>query len=249
MAAQGEWKTLIPAYLLKDRADLQNCKTLLPMKVALGCMEGGPSEPEKETEAGQAGAEPEEAPLPTGGHAVWLHIYDLTESFHLPWINSALRSMDAGLFHAGVEVHGHEFSFGMTRYGQGTGLFMCRPKKNGNHAYRESLFLGHTSMRRQEVKKVTQEMKKEWMGHTYRLLSKNCIHFSAAFSKRLGVKEVPRWVFGMASLAQDLVQSLANRTEAMGRAISLTNCNGSQLLDEIAEERRQALASGTRYDL
>ena len=25
---------------LKDRADLQNCKTLLPMKVALGCMEG-----------------------------------------------------------------------------------------------------------------------------------------------------------------------------------------------------------------
>eukprot|EP00913_Durusdinium_trenchii_P007679 g7215.t1 len=97
---------------------------------------------------------------------------------------------------------------------------MCRPKKNGNHAYRESLFLGHTSMRRQEVKKVTQEMKKEWewMGHTYRLLSKNCIHFSAAFSKRLGVKEVPRWVFGMASLAQDLVQSLANRTEAMGRA-------------------------------
>jgi len=31
-------------------------------------------------------------------------VYDLTDGFHLPILNSALRAAGAGLFHAGVEV-------------------------------------------------------------------------------------------------------------------------------------------------
>eukprot|EP00435_Cladocopium_sp_Y103_P054098 s138_g17.t1 len=168
---------------------------------------------------------------PTETFPVWLHVYDLTDGFHLPILNSALLAAGAGLFHAGVEVHGNEFSFGMTRH-CGTGIYLCEPKSNTGHSYRESILLGYTSISRKELRKLTKEMKKEWMGPSYRLISKNCIHFSSAFSQRLGVAEVPRWVFGMATLAKELVDGIASSGEALTRAVSFTDCNGRQVLDD-----------------
>jgi len=302
-AEVGEWKTLIPAYLLKEDGEmvtqltLEECKTLVPMAAALRCLanvEAGSDEVEKSAESAEAqtllqlcvegevvpelqteqlseadGAlaipltaedcraflrmlanrpggdlptKPEcsDAQVPALSNAateeaetfpVWLHVYDLTDGFHLPILNSALRAAGAGLFHAGVEVHGNEFSFGMTRH-CGTGIYVCEPKSNTGHSYRESILLGYTSTSRKELRKLTKEMKKEWMGPSYRLISKNCIHFSSAFSQRLGVAEVPRWVFGMATLAKELVDGIASSSEALTRAVSFTDCNGRQVLDE-----------------
>lgn len=290
----GEWKTLIPAYLLKEdgevtQSTLEQCKTLVPMAAALRCLANmeGSDEVEKSAEAQGEGPLPSlvseadgalaipltaedckvflrmlanrpEGDLPTSSDTqtllpavpavpvrtsdvsieepaetfpVWLHVYDLTDGFHLPILNSALRAAGAGLFHAGVEVHGNEFSFGMTRH-CGTGIYLCEPKSNTGHSYRESILLGYTSTSRKELRKLTKEMKKEWMGPSYRLISKNCIHFSSAFSQRLGVAEVPRWVFGMATLAKELVDGIASSSEALTRAVSLMDCNGRQVLDD-----------------
>ncbi|CAJ1381585.1 unnamed protein product [Effrenium voratum] len=202
-AGPSEWQTLVPACLLKDGGATAECQTLLPMKLA-----------EQEAERVEQ------------GEAVWLHVYDLTDNFHVPVLNSALRTAHCGLFHAGVEVFGREFSFGA---GRSSGVYSCAPKGHTGHPYRESLLLGFTTMSKQEVKQLLREMKQEWRGSSYRLLSRNCVHFCSALGLRLGVVEVPSWVFGMADRAQQLVSDIAASAAAVGRLATFDCC---QLLDE-----------------
>jgi len=226
-------------------ADLavEDCKTLVPMAAALRCLETDPGADAPLFEK-MAEVTPMTATPVTEDSAetfpVWLHVYDLTDGFHLPLINTALLNAGAGLFHAGVEVHGNEFSFGMSRH-VGSGMYICEPKRNTGHSYRESILLGSTSLTRQELRKLTKAMKKEWQGTSYRLLSKNCIHFSAAFSELLGVSEVPRWVFGMSILAKEFVYGLASSGEALTRAVSLSDCNGRQVAETAEHQGRLKL--------
>jgi len=104
-----------------------------------------------------------------------------------------------GAFHTGVEVFGQEWSFGMSNDWR-TGVHWCKPGKNTDHTFRETLAMGHTKVTREEFVKMITDMKREWTGPTYSLLTRNCHHFSDELCRRLGVAGLPAWVNDLAGV-------------------------------------------------
>jgi hypothetical protein len=128
---------------------------------------------------------------------VYLNVYDLN-SAATP-INGLARLFAPsckswwGAFHVGVEVYGDEWSFGQTLEG-GTGVVADIPRKHPVHIYRESVFVGETTLSRAEVWAILCKLKLEWPGDSYDILNRNCITFSDEFTKCLGVGRVPEWM-------------------------------------------------------
>ncbi|CAD5329048.1 unnamed protein product [Arabidopsis thaliana] len=62
------------------------------------------------------------------------------------------------------------------------------------YTYREKIVLGKTDCTIFMVNQILRELSREWPGHTYDLLSKNCNHFCDVLCDRLGVPKIPGWV-------------------------------------------------------
>lgn len=74
-------------------------------------------------------------------------------------------------------------------------MFSCPPTQNPMYTYRECIKLGKTSFSIYKVNQILRELSREWPGHSYDLLSKNCNHFCDAFCERLGVPKLPgNWI-------------------------------------------------------
>mmetsp|Transcript_25070 Transcript_25070/g.56854 ORF Transcript_25070/g.56854 Transcript_25070/m.56854 type:complete len:322 (-) Transcript_25070:60-1025(-) len=127
---------------------------------------------------------------------VFVRVYDLGQTFFTRSLNRVTKSY--GAFHTGVEVYGREWSFGMTFNDWSTGITWNLPGKNPDHSFRETLAMGYTSLSPKQVMRVIDDMKREWRGCTYNVLSRNCHTFSDAFCGELGVARVPRWVNDLA---------------------------------------------------
>ncbi|KAJ8536809.1 hypothetical protein K7X08_035210 [Anisodus acutangulus] len=132
---------------------------------------------------------------------VVLHIYDVTNSGSDKTNNTIVQInkffKDAiglgGIFHSAVQVYGDdEWSFGFCE--QGTGVFSCPAGRNPMYTYRECIVLGNTNHSIFKVNQILRELSREWPGHSYDLLSKNCNHFCDEFCERLGVEKLPGWV-------------------------------------------------------
>lgn len=82
-----------------------------------------------------------------------------------------------------------EWSFGFCE--QGSGVFSCPATKNPMYTFRETIKLGKTSFSIFKVNQILRELSREWPGHSYDLLSKNCNHFCDEFCERLGVPKLP----------------------------------------------------------
>lgn len=132
---------------------------------------------------------------------VILHIYDVTNSGSDKTNNTIVQINKifkdgiglGGIFHSAVQVYGdEEWSFGFCE--QGTGVFSCPAGKNPMYTYRESIILGSTNYSISKVNQIIRELTREWPGHSYDLLSKNCNHFCDEFCERLGVPKLPGWV-------------------------------------------------------
>merc|ERR1719401_1386448 len=106
--------------------------------------------------------------------------------------------MGTGAFHAGVEVHGQEWSFGSTTDGS-TGVYVCLPGKNTAHQYIKSVPMGETRCSQRDVRALIQQLAEEWQGSDYDLLRCNCCHFSTELCKMLGVGSAPAWLFNLSS--------------------------------------------------
>ncbi|KAL6526971.1 hypothetical protein OROGR_016061 [Orobanche gracilis] len=129
---------------------------------------------------------------------VVLHVYDVTNSGNDKTNNTIMQINKifkdgiglGGIFHSAVQVYGdEEWSFGYCE--QGTGVFSCPSTKNPMYTYRESITLGKTSFSIFKVNQILRELSREWPGHLYDLLSKNCNHFCDEFCERLGVPKLP----------------------------------------------------------
>lgn len=59
------------------------------------------------------------------------------------------------------------------------------------YTYRESIVLGSTNDSIFTVNQIIRELSREWPGHSYDLLSKNCNHFCDEFCERLEVPKLP----------------------------------------------------------
>lgn len=128
---------------------------------------------------------------------VLVRVYDLGQTFWTRLHNQMTKSY--GAFHTGVEVYGREWCFGMTFDDFSTGITSNAPAQNPDHTFRETLSMGYTSLSPREVAQLLDGMKHEWKGKNYNVLSKNCHHFSDAFSAELGVAKLPAWINTLAS--------------------------------------------------
>ncbi|KAL2456079.1 PPPDE putative thiol peptidase family protein [Forsythia ovata] len=149
---------------------------------------------------------------------VILHVYDVTNGASDKTNNTIVQINKifkdgiglGGIFHSAVQVYGDdEWSFGYCE--QGTGVFSCPSGKNPMYTYRESIKLGTTAFSIFKVNQILRELSREWPGHSYDLLSKNCNHFCDEFCERLGVPKLPGWVNRFAH-AGDTAAEIAGNT-------------------------------------
>jgi len=120
---------------------------------------------------------------------VYLNVYHLNDE----WAKSNHYSKQVlgigGAFHAGIEVHGVEWT-----YGWESGVACAPPRSNTAHVYNETVYLGETNMSAVEVYRIIERMQQEWSPEDYELLEQNCCHFSDALCLELVGKHIPGWV-------------------------------------------------------
>lgn len=122
------------------------------------------------------------------GESVYLHLYDLNDTFaHMNSVSLDLLGL-GGALHVGVEVLGNEWSFGMQ------GVSITTPKQNQYYTYRQTVTMGRTGLKRKEVEGVILALKRRWTGVEYDLLDRNCGHFCNELCQALGVGRMPSWV-------------------------------------------------------
>lgn len=141
---------------------------------------------------------------------VKLNIYDVSHESSIQNLNVFLAHplspfKFGGVFHAGVEIGGEEWSFGYAP--SGSGLHCSLPREHPQHNFRETLELGPTTMTKAEVAALLETMLDEYPGSSYHLIRCNCNHFASDFLKRLGVGELPAWVERLAWIGESLLEA------------------------------------------
>lgn len=147
-----------------------------------------------------------------------------------------------GAFHTGVEVYGKEWSYGMT-FDNTSGIISHEPAKNADHTFRETLSMGYTRFSPREVGKILEDLKRDWRGRDYHVLTKNCHHFSEVFCARLGVARLPPWINTLAATGADTLEPSLRPKELVWSRWQLKN-NAKMS----SEKSCQSACSGKHWD-
>lgn len=118
--------------------------------------------------------------------SVLVHVYNLNEAFVKA--NRVLSMAGSGAFHAGVEIFGWEWSYGVR------GVKKTIPRVQTRHIYKCSVFLGHSEMNVAGFANLLTESFQDFQGDDYELVGHNCCSFARAMVKKLGVRSMPHWV-------------------------------------------------------
>jgi len=137
------------------------------------------------------------APSLSEGIPVFLNVYDVSSNYQTQLLNAIFANKSApyrmgGIFHAGIEVAGREWTFGFI--GEGSGVKCREPRTDPQHHYRESVRLPNTRLSEEDVVGLLDELQDLYMGTSYSLLQRNCCHFAEDFCLRLGVGPLPAWL-------------------------------------------------------
>jgi deubiquitinase DESI2 len=142
---------------------------------------------------------------------VMLNVYDVSNNPRIRTINNTTKSLGyGGIFHAAIEIHGREYSFGGTlnKHSDVTGIFASPSKRCPMHHYRESVYLGDCELNPDQVRLILEVMRPHWKAKTYNLFRKNCAFFSRELAVELGVGDIPEWVWSLASTAEKFEPTL-----------------------------------------
>mmetsp|Transcript_43859 Transcript_43859/g.95483 ORF Transcript_43859/g.95483 Transcript_43859/m.95483 type:complete len:394 (+) Transcript_43859:101-1282(+) len=139
------------------------------------------------------------------GIPVRVHIYDVSQEESIQKLNRVLAHRRSpfklgGVFHAGVEVNGLEWSFGFSASETRPGISCVEPKTHPQHTYRQTVEMRRTKVAAEDVADIITSMLEEYPGDDYDLLRRNCCHFADDFCKRLGVGGIPGWVHRLARI-------------------------------------------------
>jgi hypothetical protein len=144
------------------------------------------------------------------GRQVFLNIYHLDNN----WTDANHVSKQVfglgGAFHAGIEVHGCEWSYG------GEGISCGEPRSHHVHVYNESIPLGESNLTVQRVHNLVANMASRWRGDDYNMLEKNCCNFADALSLQLVGYHVPQWVMRFPQLASKAAAHLNDIVDVKG---------------------------------
>lgn len=128
-------------------------------------------------------------------YAVHLSIYDL-----LPTpspLSTFLWSLGSSLLHTGVHIPhlNLEYAYGGHSIPNRSGVYHTSPHDPppGGH-FRDSIFIGWARISKEELRNVVKEVSEEFLGGEYRLLERNCNHFSEEMCRRLTGQGVPGWI-------------------------------------------------------
>lgn len=147
------------------------------------------------------------------GRPVRLSIYDVSQSESVQKLNSIFAHRNAplkllGVFHAGVEVDGLEWSFGFAC--KQTGVVCSKPREHRQHHYRQTIELRATQIDPDKIASIISELIEEYPGEGYDLLRRNCCHFADDFCQRLGVGSIPGWIYRLARIGANVDTLLKN---------------------------------------
>lgn len=158
------------------------------------------------------------------GLPVLVHIYDVSQEDSVHKLNKWLAHKYSplkfgGIFHAGVEINGLEWSFGMSLSETMPGVSCCEPRSHPAHRYRQTVRLKNTQMSPEDAADLISRMLEEYPGDDYDLLRRNCCHFADDFARRLGAGRIPRWVHRLARVGarvDGMMQAVSGRTLLSG---------------------------------
>lgn len=123
---------------------------------------------------------------------VFVHVYDLGQHYVEYWRE---RLPHYSPFHLGLEVCGKEWSFGR---GIGHGhaeVVSNAPGRNSEHKFRQTLSMGYSRLPPREVLRMLEAMDSEWNNFTFNLQTRNGHHFAETLCGRLGVAQLPTWLY------------------------------------------------------
>ncbi len=125
---------------------------------------------------------------------VILNIYNLHN------VNYYLHAIGLGFYHTGIQINDVEYSFG-GHDGSSTGVCECRPRTSfPEGTFRNSLELGTTRLTSREIIGILDQLKGDFPGNSYNVITRNCNHFSNEVSKRVLGKGIPGYVNRLACI-------------------------------------------------
>lgn len=172
--------------------------------------------------------EPDAQSLP-----VLLHIYDVSRETSVQRLNCFLANRHfpvklGGVFHAGVEVNGLEWSFGLSNSATTPGVSCVEPQAHPDHNFRQTVRLPHTKLSAESVAEILSQLVEEYPGNDYDVLRRNCCHFADDFCQRLGVGPIPAWVHRLARLGAHIDGVLCVSQGLQARRLSRLNSDASR---------------------
>ena len=149
-------------------------------------------------------ASPEPRGRAFAGPCVYVNVYDITDigmcvdmaETMISLNKRLLGAWDGGIFHAGVELAGVEYSYGYCD--RGTGVFTNDPLDAYGASHRSRVPMGRCGLDARAIERRLARLVALWQGNTYALLTRNCCHFCDALCAELGVGPIPAWVNGLA---------------------------------------------------
>lgn len=157
------------------------------------------------------------------GHMVYVHVYDVSQEEGIQKLNRILAPRGVpklgGVFHAGVEVNGMEWSFAYQPHQTRSGISCDPPKTHPQHHYRQTVKLGYTQFKDEEISEIMSSLVEEYPGDDYDLLRRNCCHFADDFCQRLGVGPFPGWIHRLARIGAG-VATMLEAAQSVGHQVS-----------------------------
>jgi len=194
----------------------------VPKSLHRACSSRQEEAPEQEARLPEAPPPLAGLPLDEGseqGAKVFLNIYDVSQDTGIQRLNLVLAHRFSpfkfgGVFHAGVEVAGREYSYGYCQ--SGSGVSYIEPRKHPQHHYRETVELAATKLSEQEINRTIVALARQYIGQDYHLMRRNCCHFADELCQALGAGELPGWVYRLARIG-DKVCFLSEGLEGLVR--------------------------------